>query len=119
MNKKIKISIVGTRGYPYVYSCYETFVKELSERLVKKGCDVTVYCHRALFIEKPKTINGIDLVYIPTIETKVLSQFIHSFFSDLRDRNYKENKKKNISADNMSRIKFIKILGRECVHINI
>ena len=81
MNKKIKISIIGTRGYPYVYSGYETFVKELSERLVKKGCDVTVYCHRALFIDRPKQLNGINLKYIPTIETKILSQFIHSFFS--------------------------------------
>ncbi|MFL2665777.1 MAG: glycosyltransferase [Flavobacteriaceae bacterium] len=81
MDKKIKISIIGIRGYPYVYSGYETFVKELSERLVKKGCDVTVYCHKGLFIERPKKLNGINLKYIPTIETKVLSQFIHSFFS--------------------------------------
>jgi hypothetical protein len=36
MNKKINISIIGTRGYPYVYSGYETFVKQLSERLVLK-----------------------------------------------------------------------------------
>jgi len=78
---KIKISIIGTRGYPYVYSGYETFVKELSERLVKKGCDVTVYCHKGLFIERPKQLNKINLKYIPAIESKVLSQFIHSFFS--------------------------------------
>ncbi len=81
MNKKIKISIIGTRGYPYVYSGYETFVKELGERLVHKNINVKIYCHKGLFNERPKTINGIDLVYIPTIETKVLSQFIHSFFS--------------------------------------
>ena len=31
--KKIKLSIIGSRGYPYVYSGYETFVKELSERI--------------------------------------------------------------------------------------
>ena len=41
MNKKINISIIGTRGYPYVYSGYETFVKQLSERLVLKDCNVT------------------------------------------------------------------------------
>jgi len=81
MNNKIKISIIGSRGYPYVYSGYETFIKELSERLVKKECDVTVYCHKGLFIERPKQTNGINLKYIPTIETKVFSQFIHSFFS--------------------------------------
>ena len=32
----MKIAIIGSRGYPYVYSGYETFVKEISERFVKK-----------------------------------------------------------------------------------
>ena len=81
MNKKLKIAIIGSRGYPYVYSGYETLVKELSERLVKKGHNVTVYCHRSLFKNKPKNVNGIKLVYTPSIETKFLSQFINSFFS--------------------------------------
>jgi len=81
MNKKINISIIGTRGYPYVYSGYETFVKELSERLIHKDCDVTIYCHKGLFDKRPKKLNGINLKYIPTIETKILSQPIHSFFS--------------------------------------
>ena len=81
MNKKINISIIGTRGYPYVYSGYETFVKQLSERLVFKNCNVTVYCHKGLFETRPKEIKGIKLVYVPTIETKILSQPIHSFLS--------------------------------------
>jgi len=81
MNKKINISIIGTRGYPYVYSGYETFVKQLSERLVLKDCNVTIYCHKGLFEIRPKEIKGIKLVYIPTIETKILSQPIHSFLS--------------------------------------
>ena len=81
MNKKINISVIGTRGYPYVYSGYETFVKQLSERLVLKNCSVTVYCHKGLFIKRTKEIKGIKLVYIPTIETKIFSQPIHSFLS--------------------------------------
>ena len=81
MDKKINISIIGTRGYPYVYSGYETFVKELSERLVLKDCNVNVYCHKGLFDKRSKEIKGIKLVYIPTIETKILSQPIHSFLS--------------------------------------
>ncbi len=81
MDKKLKIAIIGSRGYPYVYSGYETLVKELSERLVKKGHNVRVYCHRPLFKMKPKNINGIELVYTPSIETKYLSQFVNSFFS--------------------------------------
>jgi glycosyltransferase involved in cell wall biosynthesis len=78
----LKIAVIGSRGYPFVYSGYETLIKELSERLVtKKGCEVTVYCHRNLFREKPALVNGIKLVYVPTIESKSLSQLIHSFLS--------------------------------------
>ncbi len=77
----MKIAIIGTRGYPYVYSGYETFVRELSERLVERGVSVTVYCHKNLFKVYPKKVNGIDLVYISTIEKKSLSQFIHSIQS--------------------------------------
>ena len=33
MAKKFNISIIGVKGYPYVYGGYETFVKEISERL--------------------------------------------------------------------------------------
>lgn len=75
----MRIAIIGSRGYPYVYSGYETFVKELSERLVRQGVGVTVYCHRNLFRERPREVSGIRLVYIPTIEKKTLSQFVHSF----------------------------------------
>lgn len=74
----MKLAIIGSRGYPYVYSGYETFVKELSERLVQKGIKVTVYCHRNLFEQRPKRVNGIDLIYLPAIERKSLSQFTHS-----------------------------------------
>ncbi len=83
MDKKLKIAIIGSRGYPYVYSGYETLVKELSERLVKKGHRVRVYCHSSLFEKKPKLVNGVELVYTPSIETKFLSQFINSFFSTI------------------------------------
>lgn len=79
----MNIAVIGSRGYPYVYSGYETFVRELSERLVRQGVGVTVYCHRYLFRGRPKEVNGVRLIYIPTIEKKTLSQFIHSFQSML------------------------------------
>lgn len=77
----MKIAIIGSRGYPYVYSGYETLVKELSERLTSKGVGVTVYCHKSLFRERPVEINGVKLVYMPSLETKTLSQLTHSFLS--------------------------------------
>lgn len=79
--KNIKIAIIGSRGYPIVYSGYETFVKELSERLVQQNIDVRIYCQKHLFSARPKNINGVELVYIPTVQTKSLNQLVHSFFS--------------------------------------
>jgi glycosyltransferase involved in cell wall biosynthesis len=77
----LKISIIGSRGYPYVYSGYETLVKNIGERMVTGGAQVTVYCHSYLFDQKPKQLNGINLKYIPTIKSKSLSQPIHSFLA--------------------------------------
>ncbi len=77
----MKVAVIGSRGYPIVYSGYETFVRELAERLVRQGVDVTVYCHRGLFRERPAMVNGVRLVYLPTIEKKNLSQFLHSLQS--------------------------------------
>jgi glycosyltransferase involved in cell wall biosynthesis len=77
----LKISIIGSRGYPYVYSGYETLVKNIGERMVTGGVQVTVYCHSYLFDQKPKQLNGINLKYIPTIKSKSLSQPIHSFLA--------------------------------------
>lgn len=79
----MKIAILGSRGYPYVYSGYETFVSELVPRLTAKGHELTVYCHSQLFTDRPKEVNGVKLVYIPAIEHKILSQFSHSFLSTL------------------------------------
>ena len=42
-----------------------------------------MYCHRSLFKVRPNNINGIELVYTPSIETKFLSQITNSFFSFL------------------------------------
>jgi len=75
----MKIAIIGSRGYPYVYSGYETFVKELSERLALLGFEITVYCHKNLFETRPKLVNNINLKYFPAIETKSLSQLTHTF----------------------------------------
>ncbi len=74
----MKVAILGSRGYPYVYSGYETFVSELVERLVPAGIEVTVYCHKQLFDTHPKEVNGVKLNYISTIQRKSLAQLAHT-----------------------------------------
>ncbi len=77
----IRIAIIGVRGYPYVYGGYETFARELGERMVASGNKVTIYCHKNLFIDRPQNVNGIDLKYFWSPQKKSLSQLIHSFQS--------------------------------------
>lgn len=77
----MNIAIIGSRGYPYVYGGFETFVKELSERLVKKNVEVTIYCQKNLFTDFPKYVNGIRLIYLPTVKSKSLNQIVHCFLS--------------------------------------
>lgn len=83
-SKKIKprIAILGTRGYPVVYSGYETWVREMCAFLNDKY-EIHVYCHRGLFKQRPKILNNVHLHYLPTIESKFLSQIIFSSLSTL------------------------------------
>lgn len=79
--KRLKVAILGAKGYPYVYGGYDTLIKELGERLVAKGVEVRVYNHRALFKERPAMVNGIECIYTPAIESKSFTQLSHSFIS--------------------------------------
>lgn len=79
--RRLKVAIMGAKGYPYVYGGYDTLIKELGERLSERGVHVRVYNHRALFVEKPRFVNGIECIYTPAIETKSLTQLSHTFFS--------------------------------------
>src|SRR5690606_12047925 len=81
-NRNVKIAIIGSRGYPYVYSGYETFVKETFELLSSKY-EIHVYCHKHLFADRPAEVNGIKLHYIPTVKHKALSQLSNGFLSTL------------------------------------
>jgi len=83
MTRPLKLSIIGVKGYPYVYGGYETLIKELAERISKKNIEVTIYCHKSLFKERPNNLGKIKLVYIPCVETKALSQLTHSFLSTI------------------------------------
>jgi glycosyltransferase involved in cell wall biosynthesis len=82
MNKRnLRIALLGSRGFPHTYSGYEVFVGEVAPRLVRRGHDVIVYCRRSLFEKRPKTQQGVQLIYLPSIETKVLSTPTHTLLS--------------------------------------
>ena len=76
--RSLRIAILGSRGIPHTYSGYEAFAGEVGPRLVERGHEVTVYCRRGLFPERPKTYKGVRLIYVPNIETKVWGTFSHT-----------------------------------------
>lgn len=79
----MRIAIIGIRGLPSSYSGFETFIGELAPRLAARGNEVTVYCRRSLFKERPDAWNGVRLKYLPSIEHKLFSTLSHSLISVL------------------------------------
>jgi len=75
----MSIAIFGSRGIPHTYGGAEAFLEELAPRLAERGHRVRVYCRRSLFPNRPRQYRGVDLIYLPSIETKVLGTPTHTF----------------------------------------
>ncbi|HUQ92929.1 MAG TPA: DUF1972 domain-containing protein [Bryobacteraceae bacterium] len=74
------IAILGTRGIPAAYGGFETFAEELSQRLVKRGHRVTVYCRSR---HRSPTYLGVHIQCLPTIRHKYLDTLVHTGISTL------------------------------------
>lgn len=77
-SQKLRIALCGARGIPDTYSGTEAFFMELAPRLVARGHEVIVYCRKSHFKERPPSYKGVRLIYLPSIETKVLSTPSHT-----------------------------------------
>jgi glycosyltransferase involved in cell wall biosynthesis len=80
-NRKLRIALLGSRGFPHTYGGYEAFFLELAPRLVERGHEVIVYNRRSLFKDRPSHVKGVRLIYLPSIETKNLGTLTHMFAS--------------------------------------
>jgi len=86
----MKIAILGTRGIPNHYGGFEQFADILSQGLIKKGHDVTVYCssnHKY----KESEYKGVKLVHKYDPENKIgtVGQFVYDLFCILHARRQK------------------------------
>ncbi len=86
----MRIAILGIRGLPSTYSGYETFVGELAPRLVQRGHEVTIYCRKKLYEDRPAIHEGMRMRYLPSLEHKFLSTLSHSFFA-MVDATFRRN----------------------------
>jgi glycosyltransferase involved in cell wall biosynthesis len=80
--EKPKIAVIGTKGYPFVYSGFETLVQALLTRL-RDRYEFHVYCHRSLFKDRPGQMAGVFLHYVPAIETRHLNHLSHGGLATL------------------------------------
>ncbi len=79
----MRIAILGTRGIPAAYGGFETFAEELSRRLVARGHRVTVYCRRGNSPNRPRRVDGVELVHLPAIRHKYAETLSHTLLSAL------------------------------------
>lgn len=84
------IAIIGTRGIPNQYGGFEQFADVLSQGLVQKGYDVTVYCS-ANHTYKDCKYNGVSLIHKFDPENRVgtAGQFIYDLLCMLDARKQK------------------------------
>ncbi|MEM9446244.1 MAG: DUF1972 domain-containing protein [Verrucomicrobiota bacterium] len=77
----MKIAFLGSRGIPRCYSGFETFVEELSVRLVQRGHEVTVYNRIPFNKYRKKEFKGVRIICLPTIPTKTTDTIVHTTLS--------------------------------------
>ncbi len=80
--RPLKVAFIGARGIPARgekgAGGIENYMEEVGSRLVERGHDVTVYC-RSYYTKEENFYKGIRLRKLPTIPTKHLETFVHSF----------------------------------------
>ena len=78
---KIKIFVLGLRGFPNVPGGVETHCEELYPRLVKLGCEVTVIT-RAPYIPRERRMaqwKGVKFIHLCAWRNQYLEAIIHTF----------------------------------------
>lgn len=82
----MKVGILGTRGIPNQYGGFEQWAEYLSQGLVKRGCEVTVY-NSNFHPYKEKSFNGVNIVHRwDPKKIGLASQFIYDFLCIINAR---------------------------------
>jgi glycosyltransferase involved in cell wall biosynthesis len=84
----MRIALIGSRGYPAVYGGYETFVRELVPRTVRRGQELVVYCRESPNGARRWSVNGAECVLTRGVDDYHLSQLSYGLTSclDVRGR---------------------------------
>lgn len=81
MDGRIKIFVVGPRGFPNVQGGIERFSENFYPRLVQRGYDVTSFAFNRF--RQTKMWNGVKFVYLPIPNIKSLERPLYDLLSAL------------------------------------
>ena len=79
----MKLAIIGQKGIPSRAGGVEIHVEEIASRLACYGENVTVYCRESYCEEKYDKYKGINIKYIPSINTKHLDAITYTFLATI------------------------------------
>jgi glycosyltransferase involved in cell wall biosynthesis len=77
---RLRVAFIGGRGLVSKYSGIESYYEQVGEELTRMGHEVTVYC-RTYFTPPITEYKGIRVRRLPTIRSKHLETFAHTFLS--------------------------------------
>jgi len=77
----MRIAMIGLKALPPRYGGFETAADELSRRLVKMGHEVVVYNRKGQSEHAGNDYDGVELVTLPTVNSKNLSAIVHALLS--------------------------------------
>ncbi|HUB75073.1 MAG TPA: DUF1972 domain-containing protein [Solirubrobacteraceae bacterium] len=72
-DSRLRIAILGSRGFPSTYGGYETLVRHLARSWVADGHHVTVYCRTREDARRTWMIDGVRCRWTPGIDSTSLS----------------------------------------------
>lgn len=76
--------MIGQKGIPSRLGGVEIHVEEIAKRLVKLGCEVEAYCRKDCSDTTGNNYKGIQITYVPYINTKNLAAITSAFFSTIK-----------------------------------
>ena len=85
---KLKIAVLGTRGFPHVQGGVEAHCENLYPQLVKRGCDVIVFTRKPYVNNTDSFYKGVRLIPLFCPKNKFLEAFFHTFIGIIAAKKY-------------------------------
>lgn len=79
-NSKLRVCVLGTRGFPNVQGGVEEHCRNLYPRLAKRGCEVVVFTRKPYVDITIATYGGVKLIPLQCPKNKFLESFLHTFY---------------------------------------